>query len=78
MGATVYDYIYDHYITFFQFNNKNKNCRMMAHNESCMIPNNINILIKYLQKRYMEKDCSYTNNDYEQIKQFYEIDINKS
>ena len=78
MGATVYDYLYDHYIPFFQFNNKNKNCRMMAHNESCMIPNNINILIKYLQKRYMEKDCSYTNNDYEQIKQFYEIDINKS
>lgn len=50
---------------------------MMAHNEACMIPNNIDILIKFLQKRYMERDVSYTNNDYEQIKQFYEIDINK-
>ena len=76
-GATAFDYLYDHYIPFFQFNNKNKNCRMMAHNEACMIPNNIDILIKFLQKRYMERDVSYTNNDYEQIKQFYEIDINK-
>lgn len=42
-----------------------------------MIPNNIDILIKFLQKRYMERDVGYTNNDYEQIKQFYEIDINK-
>lgn len=77
MGATVFDYLYDHYIPFFQFNNKNKNCRMMAHNEACMIPNNIDVLIRFLQKRYMERDVNYTNNDYEQIKQFYEIDINK-
>ena len=77
MGATVFDYLYDHYIPFFQFNNKNKNCRMMAHNEACMIPNNIDVLIRFLQKRYMERDVNYTNNDYEQIKQFYEININK-
>lgn len=78
MVATVFDYLYDHYIPFFQFNNKNKNCRMMAHNESCMIPNNISILIKFLQNRYMTKNKNIVDKEYEKIRKFYEININKS
>ena len=75
--AIVFDYIYDHYMSFFQFYNTKGTCRMVAHNESVKIPSNIKIFINYLLKRFMEKDNNIVDEEYEKIKHLYEIDINK-
>lgn len=75
--AIVFDYIYDHYMSFFQFYNSKGTCRMSGHNLACKIPDNIKVLIKYLQKRFIEKDNNISDKEYEKIKHLYELDVNK-
>ena len=75
--AIVFDYIYDHYMSFFQFYNTKGTCRMVAHNESVKIPSNIKIFINYLLKRFMEKNNNIVDEEYEKTKHLYEIDVNK-
>ena len=75
--AIVFDYIYDHYMSFFQFYNAKGTCRMSGHNLACKIPDTIKVLIKYLQKRFIEKDNNISDKEYEKIKHLYELDVNK-
>ena len=75
--AIVFDYIYDHYMSFFQFYNSKGTCRISGHNLACKIPDNIKVLIKYLQKRFIEKDNNISDKEYEKIKHLYELDVNK-
>ena len=76
-NAIVFDYIYDHYMSFFQFYNTKGTSRMVSHNEFTKIPNNISIFIKYLLKRFMEKNKDIKDKEYDKIKGMYEININE-
>ena len=42
-----------HGIFFNQFFNKNKKCRMMAYQETCILPEYMGDFIKYCQKLFM-------------------------
>ena len=45
-----------HGIFFNQFFNKNKKCRMMAYQETCILPEYMEEFIKYLQKLFFWKE----------------------
>ncbi|MGL5311794.1 MAG: DEAD/DEAH box helicase [Peptostreptococcaceae bacterium] len=50
--AVVFDYIYDHYMSFYQFNNNAGECRMAVHNEYTLVNKTNDCFIKFLKNRY--------------------------
>ena len=76
--AIVYDFIYMHGIFFNQFYNRNKKCRMLAYQETCILPNYIEEFVKYCQKLFLRKEDDLKSFPLlEQNKNFSIVDLDK-
>lgn len=75
--AVVYDYIYDHYMSFYQFDNAAGECRMHVHRKFTQVNQTNDLFIKFLKSRF--RDNFYLTkkeqDDFEQIKKRYIMEI---
>lgn len=75
--AVVYDYIYDHYMSFYQFDNAAGECRMHVHKNFTKVNETNDLFIKFLKSRF--RDNFYLTkkeqDDFEQIKKRYIMEI---
>ncbi|MGL5715719.1 MAG: hypothetical protein ACRCX2_22040 [Paraclostridium sp.] len=75
--AIVFDYIYDHYYSYYQFQNNAGECRMKVHQEFTHINPTQELFMKYMknrfnpQQRFSERDY----NEFEKIKGRYILQI---
>lgn len=53
--SIVYDIIYDHYMSYYQFNNSKGECRMEAYKGFVKIHNSIYLLLEYLRCRFKQE-----------------------
>ncbi|MGL5716366.1 MAG: DEAD/DEAH box helicase [Cetobacterium sp.] len=75
--AIVFDYIYDHYMSFYQFNNNSGECRMTVHRDFTKVHETNNLFIDFLKARYrdnFELD-RYKKAEFEKIKKRYILEI---
>ncbi|MGL4452417.1 MAG: DEAD/DEAH box helicase [Sarcina sp.] len=75
--AIVFDYIYDHYMSFYQFNNNSGECRMTVHRDFTQVHETNNLFIEFLKARYrdnFELD-RYKKAEFEKIKKRYILEI---
>lgn len=75
--AVVFDYIYDHYMSFYQFNNNSGECRTTVHNEFTKVHPTNDLFIEFLKARYrdnFELD-RYKKAEFEKIKKRYFLEI---
>lgn len=78
VSAIVYDVIYDHYMSFYQFFNNKGDCRMNAYNQGFVrIHKSNDMLINYLASRYKQKDYrnEYEKKEWENWKSKYIIEL---
>ena len=75
--AVVFDYIYDHYMSFYQFSNNAGECRMSVHKDFTIVNKTNDCFLKYLKNRFNpnfrlnQKDI----NDFEAVKKRYIMKI---
>ena len=73
--SIVYDIIYDHYMSCFQFYNRKGDCRLSAHQGFTKIHPSIEYFKQFLMNRF--KDEPFNNKaKWEEVKNKYIIDIN--
>lgn len=76
-NAIVYDYIYDHYMSFYQFNNNSGECRMTVHEKFTQVNPSNSLFLDYLKARY--KDDYFLNRyqqaEFDKIKKKYILEI---
>lgn len=73
--SIVYDIIYDHYMSCFQFYNRKGDCRLSAHQGFTKIHPSIEYFKQFLMNRF--KDESFNDKaKWEEVKNKYIIDIN--
>lgn len=73
--SIVYDIIYDHYMSCFQFYNRKGNCRLSAHQGFTKIHPSIEYFKQFLMNRF--KNEPFTDEEkWEEVKSKYIIDIN--
>ena len=76
--AIVYDFVYYHPIFFSQFYNRRKKNRMMAYEETCVLPNFISEFVNYCQRLFYSLEDKI--QDYPELlknKNFAIVDLDK-
>lgn len=74
--AIVYDAIYDHYMSYYQFNNSKGDCRMEAYKGFVKVHNSIYLLLEYLKCRFQQKEMdSYSKNEWQKYEDKYVINL---
>lgn len=68
--AVVFDFIYDHYMSFFQFHNNSGDCRMYVHQNFTKVHESNSLFIKWLNARYRD-NFRLTKEEEELFKQYY-------
>ena len=70
--AIVYDIIYDHFMSFYQFTNAKGDCRMTAYKEVTDIPKGLNLLTWWLSCRFRDEKVMPPNAQQDFIENYYD------